>query len=994
MSFALLQRKPEATAHKAPVAVAGLHVGSSHDAHEAEAVRVSDRVAAGGKVTAWNFTRTSASSVQRMAESPAKHRARLRLQAAALKQKKSKTGPKPSITKSAPPSHAAPKSAIPSAPAPEHATHAPEPAAHAAPAVSAHGGASHPVLNSPGAPLDAETRRTMELSLGCDLGAVRIHTDPAAADSAKALHARAYTVGHHITFAQGRYAPNSTEGRKLLAHELTHVVQQDPALAHKPGAPAHAKHSIQRDSDDDDDAPSLWHHPIKWAEYKIRRMHLYKIVCMFIGHDIIDDEPVNADAADIIEEMVKALGDWIPGARDIADKIIESKVIREAYNWIKNELNRWGISWSYYKGLLEEAWDSVHARDIVHPIEAFDRIKEIFQPGWDKIVGFAGALASKVWEVIVDAVMNRLGGAKVMQILRKAGGTLMDIVRHPVQFVGNLIKAIGMGFTNFASNIGTHLQNSLMEFLFGSLNVKISLPVKFSITGIFNLILDILDLHYSAFRARMVAKTSEETVTFLEGTYDFVMKIAHAKSLSAAWNVIQQQAEDMIDQVVDTAVSAIKEWVITKIVKAAVEKVLELFTPASAFIAAIEAIYHTIKTLIDKGKQLLAIVEAVGNSLSLIVAGNLDQAAKFVEDGLAKTLSFIIAFLAEQAGISDIADTIRGFIKKVHDKVLAIFDKIVDFVVGKTKNLWERSKATAGKILDWWHQRKEVLIGDEEHAVYMEGTEEEPHLMIASTPTPWAKYLADMKVSKDKQKLKNDTIKLVANLEKPFNSKTSAGENSAQVNEKRDLFTQVCANIVKLGFPREAPPQSEIKFGGLGTDDRGTKATASILSSLHEPGSQPSDKAPIWTNLGSLIGKKNYVQGHLLNHNLGGPGVRENLTPINKRANSQHLHRIETDIKRAVMKERKVMYYQVEAIYGAHPAKPKKMIRLEETEAKVGLTAKQQTQLDEYKAEQKLTRGFKFTAYELQHTIDGKWTADKDVTKITGKIPHDLDLTQ
>jgi hypothetical protein len=84
----------------------------------------------------------------------------------------------------------------------------------------------HQVLNSPGAPLDAQTRAFMEPRFGQDLGAVRVHTGAMAAESAAAVNAHAFTVGRDIVFASGRHAPRTGEGRRLLAHELTHVVQQ------------------------------------------------------------------------------------------------------------------------------------------------------------------------------------------------------------------------------------------------------------------------------------------------------------------------------------------------------------------------------------------------------------------------------------------------------------------------------------------------------------------------------------------------------------------------------------------------------------------------------------------------------------------------------------------------------------------------------------------------------------------------------------------------
>ncbi|MBZ0303137.1 MAG: DUF4157 domain-containing protein [Anaerolineae bacterium] len=85
------------------------------------------------------------------------------------------------------------------------------------------------MLHTSGQPLDHDTRAFMEPRFGHDFSRVRIHTGTKAAESARAVHARAYTVGQHIVFGAGQYAPETQDGQKLLAHELTHVVQQDAA---------------------------------------------------------------------------------------------------------------------------------------------------------------------------------------------------------------------------------------------------------------------------------------------------------------------------------------------------------------------------------------------------------------------------------------------------------------------------------------------------------------------------------------------------------------------------------------------------------------------------------------------------------------------------------------------------------------------------------------------------------------------------------------------
>lgn len=108
----------------------------------------------------------------------------------------------------------------------------PQAAAGEAPAIV------HDVLRSPGQPLS--TRGYFEPRFGHDFSRVRIHADPGASHAADAVQAQAFTFGSDIVFGSGKFAPSTPAGRKLLAHELTHVVQQGAAPAAATHSPAEA----------------------------------------------------------------------------------------------------------------------------------------------------------------------------------------------------------------------------------------------------------------------------------------------------------------------------------------------------------------------------------------------------------------------------------------------------------------------------------------------------------------------------------------------------------------------------------------------------------------------------------------------------------------------------------------------------------------------------------------------------------------------------------
>jgi thiol-disulfide isomerase/thioredoxin len=107
-------------------------------------------------------------------------------------------------------------------------------------------------LRDPGARLDAATRHGMERGFGQDFSGVRIHTGGRAAESARAVGADAYALGRDVVFAEGKFAPATPAGRRLLAHELSHVAQQrsDSATSGEPVGVGRVDDAFEREADD------------------------------------------------------------------------------------------------------------------------------------------------------------------------------------------------------------------------------------------------------------------------------------------------------------------------------------------------------------------------------------------------------------------------------------------------------------------------------------------------------------------------------------------------------------------------------------------------------------------------------------------------------------------------------------------------------------------------------------------------------------------------
>jgi hypothetical protein len=116
------------------------------------------------------------------------------------------------------------------------------------------------VLASPARPLDAPTRAFFEPRFGHDFSRVRVHSDARAAESAAAIKAGAWTVGNDIAFGHGMYAPRTSHGRAVLAHELSHVVQQQGVARAAPMESGQAGDAYERDADAATNAIAADHH--------------------------------------------------------------------------------------------------------------------------------------------------------------------------------------------------------------------------------------------------------------------------------------------------------------------------------------------------------------------------------------------------------------------------------------------------------------------------------------------------------------------------------------------------------------------------------------------------------------------------------------------------------------------------------------------------------------------------------------------------------------
>jgi hypothetical protein len=278
----------------------------------------------------------------------------------------------------------------------------------------------------------------------------------------------------------------------------------------------------------------------------------------------------------------------------------------------------------------------------------------------------------------------------LLGILREAVASIKLIIADPIGFLGNLLSAIKLGFSQFADNIWTHLKAGFMAWLFGSFaSVGITAPKDFSIASIFKLVLQILGLTYDAIRGMAVEIIGERNVVILEKVWALVSALIKG-GVDAFWDQVKEYVGDLKSMLVD----AIQDWIITTVVKKAVFKLATMFNPAGAIIQAALMIISAVTFFVTKLGELLELVGAIVSSIHKIALGQIADAANWIEKALARTIPLLIGLLADLVGLSGVADKVKGFIDKVRRSIRDAIMKLIRKFVAMVKGLFGSGSKT------------------------------------------------------------------------------------------------------------------------------------------------------------------------------------------------------------------------------------------------------------------------------------------------------------
>ncbi|MEB4591028.1 hypothetical protein VSS37_08575, partial [Candidatus Thiothrix sp. Deng01] len=399
----------------------------------------------------------------------------------------------------------------------------------------------------------------------------------------------------------------------------------------------------------------------------------YDLLKALLGEDPITGEPVPRNADTLIGGFMKLIGQ-----EDIWENLKKGNAVARAWVWFQGALaGLLGFARAIPRTILNTL-RSLTFQDIITVAGAFGKIVSAF-------AGIAGQFFSWAFNQVVSLleILFSVVAPGVMPYIQKARGAFVTILKNPIGFVGNLVKAGKQGFEMFAGNILEHLKAALIKWIVGPLaEAGVYIPKSFSLLEIIKLVLSVLGLTWQAIRAKLVKIIPDPVLAVLEKTAVILVTLIKDGPM-AAWEQIKAELSELKDQLI----GQITQMISTEVVKAAVVKLVSMLNPAGAVVQAILAIYNTVSFFIQKAQQIAAVVASFIDSIAAIAAGQIMPAAKRVEQTLANTLVVVIAFLAKFAGLGGIPDKVVGIIRKIRQPIDKGMDKIVGWLGGMLKKL-------------------------------------------------------------------------------------------------------------------------------------------------------------------------------------------------------------------------------------------------------------------------------------------------------------------
>lgn len=293
-----------------------------------------------------------------------------------------------------------------------------------------------------GSPLPLSVRRFMEPRFNADFSNVKIHTGDNAARLNKQLNAQAFAMGNHIFFGKDKFKPDSQESKdkELIAHELTHTIQQGAAIqrSEEVSVTQHSPVQVQRLGLSD---------ALDYFADKANLIPGFRMFTIILGVNPINMSTVDRSAANIL----RALVEFLPGGGLIVQALDNYGIFERIGNWVEQQIRSLGMTGSVIRQAIDRFLDSLSWTDIFDLGGVWNRAKRIFTEPIDRIISFGRGLINGIIQFIKDAILRPLArlaeGTRGYDLLKAVLGqdpiTGDPVPRNADTLIGGFMKLIG-----------------------------------------------------------------------------------------------------------------------------------------------------------------------------------------------------------------------------------------------------------------------------------------------------------------------------------------------------------------------------------------------------------------------------------------------------------------------------------------------------------------------------------------------------------------------
>jgi len=402
-------------------------------------------------------------------------------------------------------------------------------------------------------------------------------------------------------------------------------------------------------------------------------------------------------------------------------------------------------------GVIKKIWNKIPAcikdpvvsfliNQILKRIPIFSKlleVKDIWQKLKDTALGVIRAIfvhwdikaaVMKFFKLILDILEIPL--ELVQSIYAKARNAFSEIVKDPLGFLRNTLRAAWEGFGLFFGDIATHLWNGLIEWFRTQMKkASIEVPTEWSFRGILTMIFSIAGVSVEKLFEILEKKLKDKPLVarirkfyrLLTGVWEWV-SITLEKGVSGLWEKIKQTAGDLWDALMGALVG----WVTKQIIASASPRLLAALNPIGAIINAILAAWAAIKTAAEYARQILEMVNTVLDAALDLARGATSKAAGFVEKALAAAVPIAVGFLANFLRLGNLGERVKEMLKPVQDKVEAAIGTIVDTALSAGRAMLDKLGLSAKESLPF-------EAAGQQHHIFVEGElEEQAKVMVAS----------------------------------------------------------------------------------------------------------------------------------------------------------------------------------------------------------------------------------------------------------------------